>query len=97
MKSPDRKRFWILACGEQCGGEPVEVSGGKAVAALFWSGSVVPVVKEIGSGNWFVSLFLSLGMKISVGELVEFIYFFNIRYMKFHNLSRMTLAVAQTY
>ena len=48
MESPDRKRFCILACGKQCGGEPVKVSGGKAVAALFWSGSVVPVGEEIG-------------------------------------------------
>ena len=35
MESPDKKRFWILACGEQCGGEPVKVSGGKAVAVFF--------------------------------------------------------------
>ena len=49
--------------------------GGKAVAALFWSSSVVPVSKEIGSRNWFVGLFLSLGTKISVGKLVESIDF----------------------
>ena len=96
--------FWLrrksrLACGKQCGGEPVKVSGGKAVAALFWSGSVVPVGKEIELGNWFLGLFLGLGMKISVGKLVESTYFltnvtqlFTSRFARFVAVTTIQLA-----